>query len=446
MNNQFSPKQSAFIKYFEKTVSSSIGELTGGIVAAVSGGADSVAMLRAMVTCGYTILVIHCNFHLRGEESNHDAEFTANLCKKLGVECIIRDFDVSSRKLETGESTEMACRSLRYDFFRQIAALRGFSRIAVAHNRDDNSETMLLNLFRGTGIEGMKGMVADTGEIIRPMLSLTRKEIEIYLSLLEQDFVTDSTNLTSDYRRNFIRRDILPLIRREWPGIDQSLARSRRNMENVAAIYRQSIEDALPDGNILTYDIISKYPSPSTLVFEFVRRFGAGESIASEICRTLLPAFKQHSNQISGKMWFTKQGEIHLEREFIEFIPLNRNVSMPKLVWKKFPNTDQIMKIMISENDNRSLWTSLDPGEFKIRIPRPGDRIAPLGMNGSVLISKIAKDAKLSAAEKKSMFVIVDAEDKVVWIPGIKRSRYHIVNHNTAVIYRAEILDTSLNV
>ena len=198
------------------------------VIAGISGGADSVAMLLGLHEAGADITAIHCNFHLRGEESERDRRFVEKLCQRLEIPLVVIDFDVNDYMLRHKISTEMACRELRYAEFRRILNEKKADRIAVAHHADDNAETLLLNLMRGAGVAGMRGMVPDTGEIIRPLLEVSRTEILHYLESKGETYVTDSTNLISDYRRNFLRNEILPLLESRWPEARRSICRQRQ--------------------------------------------------------------------------------------------------------------------------------------------------------------------------------------------------------------------------
>lgn len=198
----------------------------GKILAAVSGGADSVALLRVLAALGCNCIAAHCNFHLRGDEADRDEAFVRKLCHDIDIELRCTDFDVEAYKKSHGVSTEMACRELRYDWFERQRAALGCSVIAVAHHRDDNIETFFLNLVRGSGITGLAGIKPCNGKIVRPLLGSSRDEIINYLKTLGQDYVTDSTNLENDYARNKIRNVMLPEISRLFPSAMAEIGRA----------------------------------------------------------------------------------------------------------------------------------------------------------------------------------------------------------------------------
>ena len=215
------------------------------LVVALSGGADSVALLRALLSLGYDCMAAHCNFHLRADESDRDEAFVRKLCDILSVPLEVVHFQTSDYAKEKGLSIEMAARELRYEWFENIRQKHGASYIAVAHHKDDNVETFLLNLSRGTGINGLKGIMPKNGWIVRPLLEVGRDDILEYLKNIGQDYVTDSTNLEDIYTRNKIRLDIIPLFKQINPSFCDSVCETAIRLSDVAAIYRQAIHSAM---------------------------------------------------------------------------------------------------------------------------------------------------------------------------------------------------------
>ena len=211
------------------------------ILVALSGGADSVALLRVLLQLGYTCEAAHCNFHLRGEESNRDETFVRNLCQQLNIQLHVQHFDTTSYAKANGISIEMAARNLRYNWFEELRQETGCQWIAVAHHQDDSIETFLLNLIRGTGIKGLRGIQPKNGYVVRPLLCVNREEILDYLQHLGQPFVNDSTNQQHDYTRNKIRLDLLPLLETINPSIRESLLQTANHLNEVHLIYNKSV-------------------------------------------------------------------------------------------------------------------------------------------------------------------------------------------------------------
>lgn len=414
------------VREFEWRVADAVRAVKGEIVVGVSGGADSTAMLVALHAVGKPLFVVTCDFHLRGEESTRDRRFVVALCRRLGVECLEADIDVDGWRREHGGSVEMACRDTRYALFRKTLRERGASRIAVAHNADDNVETMLLNLFRGTGIEGLRGMEPDTGEIIRPLLGVGRREILEYLAEKGEEFVTDSTNLESDYRRNFVRNRVLPLIEERWPGMRDAVALTQRNLRGEAAVLRRALAPA--QGDVLQWDAIRECGDARTMVHRFASRFGASAAQIEEIAR-------HSASPRPGSYWKVRDGEISSERDGLHFDSLKEQP--PLLQWAGLENTPETMSTIRADRSNSAFYTCRAPENYMLRGVRAGDRIAPLGMKGTMAVSDIMKDAKLTRRQKRLTRVLCDATTgEILWIEGLKRSRHDLVAPADRAIFR----------
>ena len=399
------------------------------VIAGISGGADSVAMLLGLHEAGADITAIHCNFHLRGEESERDRRFVEKLCQRLEIPLVVIDFDVNDYMLRHKISTEMACRELRYAEFRRILNEKKADRIAVAHHADDNAETLLLNLMRGAGVAGMRGMVPDTGEIIRPLLEVSRTEILHYLESQGETYVTDSTNLISDYRRNFLRNEILPLLESRWPEARRSICRTAAIMIQEEKILGWAERQIIGvDSDTLPYSRIKGSPDRLWAIHRFITQFGGTASQAREIDRSL-----EADDFMSGKYWTVNSGRIVMERDRLEFINNHKDDAEHIKPEEKFRiSRHQITKELLDKIKScplDELWTTLPPEQIIFRHPKNGDRIKPLGMNGSMLVSKIMKDAKLSTSQKEACLVAEDRETgEIIWVAGLKRSRLHLVN------------------
>lgn len=407
------------------------------VLVAVSGGADSVALLTACChiapRLGLRIEAVNCNFHLRGEESDRDSAFTATLCRRLNVDLHRIDYDVEAyMTAHPGISTEMACRELRYaDFFR-ICRERGLERVAVAHNTDDDIETLMINLMRGSGTRGLRGMDNDNGSVIRPLLGMTRAEIEAYLSATGQDYIIDSSNLTSDYRRNFIRHDVLPLLETRWPGARKSLSRTLAIMKEESDIiethYRRQLENLCPDATTLL--VYSEGLSTGTIL-RFIERFGGNPTIADEIKESLDKLFGERRWKLSEKYTAV------LERDRLVIIDTQSNSEEPTLNWEKLEMTPEIMAEIKSNRSHDIIYLPHDASSYELRKPRQGDRMSPLGMRGTRLVSDIISDAHLPRWRKDAIRVLARLTDgEIIWVTGLKRSRYDLISNDAEYCYK----------
>lgn len=237
----------------------------GKYIVALSGGADSVCLLRVMLSMGYNVEAAHCNFRLRGDESNRDEEFCTSLCARLDVPLHKVHFDTREYASLHKVSIEMAARELRYAYFEQLRLAIGADGIVVAHHSDDNVETILLNLVRGTGIYGLEGIKPRNGFILRPLLCLSKNEILDYLSSVNQDFITDSSNLVDDVQRNKIRLNLMPVLRSVNPSASENILTTAENISQAARVYSHAINESVNecfDGKALDITKLLQQPSP----------------------------------------------------------------------------------------------------------------------------------------------------------------------------------------
>ena len=286
------------------------------VVAAVSGGADSVAMLAAVIAAGIDVTAAHCNFHLRGEESMRDQRHVEEICRRLEVRLLTVDFDVDAHIASNrGISVEMACRELRHEWFAKLMTELKADRIATGHNADDNIETLMLNLLRGSGTSGLRGMLPDTGKIWRPLLSFHRPQIVQYLNEKNLTYVTDSTNLQSDYRRNFLRNEIIPSLRSRWPGFDKALDRSIALLREENKIVAACVKSALPpEGMPLHAATIKDFPDPELLVRRYIEPLGPFTTTASEVIAAIA------ADKPSAKTWTLRHGTLQLRNRRLSLL------------------------------------------------------------------------------------------------------------------------------
>ena len=411
------------------------------VVLGLSGGADSTALLLILRSLGTKVHAIHCNFHLRGGESDRDMAFCIGLCKSLDVPLEIVHFDVPAYMASHDVALEEACRDLRYAKFREMKNKLGADRIAVAHNADDNIETLFLNLFRGSGISGLRGMLPDTGEIIRPLLHASRNEILEYLNARKQEYITDSSNLSDSYRRNFIRNTLLPQIEERWPGVRKAVTTTIANLRHDEVVLNaeaRGILENLPK-NTFPFALIKGFADPEWLIHRWGMQYGIRNNIASEIALALAS-----DEPIIGKRWKTLSGVIIAAKDSLRFaveedsaIPAE---SQQNLSWhfdiQTIEEKPETLWPRIISAKADELWLPHAPENYIVRHPRPGDRIEPLGMKGSALVADILRDAGVAPQDRKKILLVCDAATgTIIWIPTIKRSRRHLLSRGCSLAY-----------
>lgn len=399
----------------------------GKILAAVSGGADSVALLRVLAALGCNCIAAHCNFHLRGDEADRDEAFVRKLCHDLDIELRCTDFDVEAYKKSHGVSTEMACRELRYDWFERQRAALGCSVIAVAHHRDDNIETFFLNLVRGSGITGLAGIKPRNGKIVRPLLGSSRDEIINYLKTLGQDYVTDSTNLENDYARNKIRNVMLPEISRLFPSAMAGIELTLDNLQGDYAVWSGAVEafkhdavEACGHGQIkINRRKLAASADPATLLNALLSRYGFNgeqtKAIASasrvgavfeskeyiaEVGRNEISVFSPESFSNADTYNLSEAGKIEKEKGILIEI------------------VDNSPEFEFDRSGKTAYFDADATGDrLTVRHWRQGDRFRPFGMKGTKKLSDYFNDRKFSLMQKLST-PIVEMQGRIVWIAG----------------------------
>lgn len=418
------------------------------VVVALSGGADSVALLAVLSRLGYDCRAAHCNFHLRGEESQRDMRHACAVCDKLGTDIYIRDFDVEARRRGTGESVEMACRTLRYAWFDDLLDRASAQAVAVGHHREDRVETFMLNLLRGTGLAGLTSMKARRGNVVRPLLSFSRHEIEEYLASLGLSYVEDSSNLSDAHRRNRLRNHILPLIEELFPGAEDAILTTIGNLESADNIYRQAIKDKtnvyLTEAGI-DLTALAHEKEATSLLFEILKPLGFKHS---QVCDMLA------TPEASGIRFFSTDGDTlaELNRGTLELVSASRiatgeqysvdprhDITEPVLITVSRGNIADFRSEGVKPSvaffdaaivDDKATWV--------LRHPRRGDKIVPFGSHKPKLLSDIFNNAKYSAAQKRNAWVLT-RNGIIVWLPGLRNSATGTISPGAKEYVRMEI-------
>ena len=408
-------------------------EAKSQVLIALSGGADSTALLLIMKELGYRLEALHCNFHLRGEESNRDQAFVEELCKKQDVPLSVRHFNTEEVAKERGISIEMAARDLRYDWFREELKARKADCIAVAHHRDDQAETMLLNLVRGTGLRGLAGMQPKHDDIIRPLLCLSRKEILQYLESRGQSFVTDSTNLERTCQRNSIRLDLIPMLQSINPSAVEHLCLASDNVRESLAYYKKGIEAAFQELGITASTFPLNALTSHTLLHEWLA--GKGFNQAQEEEMLMAGSSTSFNGSRVGKFWVSSSHKVLFDREALLLLPLNTSE-------KSVPQLKQEIVSCIGETSSNVAYFDADllTEAIEVRAIREGDSFVPFGMKGRKLVSDFLTDRKLNRFEKAEQFVATCGED-IIWLIGHRSDNRYRVTDKTSRILKLSVLN-----
>lgn len=378
-----------------------IGRLKKGklYLIALSGGADSVALAMMMKEQGCCIRALHCNFHLRGEESDRDEVFVRDFCQKNNICLEVKHFKTWESAKQHCVSIEMEARDQRYKWFKERALALGAEGVCVAHHMDDQAETILMNLIRGTGVKGLAGMhperIFEGMKIIRPLLGVTKQELLNYLAKHNQEYVTDSTNLERDALRNRIRLDVIPLLKSINPSAIQCMARTAENLllELEAETTEKDLFEKLSELGFTRTQIID--------IHEHTK--------------------KENINKSTGCLWnsgthtlLINRGETILKKR--ETYPTTCPQLGIEIIEKGWEPSAEDFK------NKRQTFINADKlkGTLIVRKAMSGDRFKPFGMkNGTKLLSDYLTDRKVNLLDKKEQFVVVDSiTNKIVWLIG----------------------------
>lgn len=402
------------------------------VIVGLSGGADSVALLSVMISLGYRCVAAHANFHLRGDESMRDEAHARDIALKLGAIAIeVKDFDIPARRNTHGGSVEMACRETRYEWFRELARRYDALAIVVAHHADDNTETMLLNLLRGSGAAGLRAMLPWANGIMRPLLSSTRADIEQYLEANHLTYITDSSNLTLDYRRNRLRNEIIPSLESHFPGASGGMRTTIANMLSTERMLNRYLDLLIssasrPDGSIDLAPLSGdRLEEGVEALLRWSGKEGLNRSQATDIL--LRP-------EASGRRYPTPGGkEYVVDHRLLRIAEAEDSLS-----------SDPFVIETVSRSEFRPDRTAsvaffapglLEKGPVIWRRWQPGDRMRPFGMKGSRLVSDIMAEAGLTSDRRANLPLLLDADDNIIFIPGVRTADFYRVEpHHTEVV------------
>ena len=458
----------------------------GKYIVALSGGADSVSLLFVLKhlehELGIGVEAAHCNFHLRGAESVRDEEFCKQLCERLSVPLHLIHFDTQAYADLHRVSIEMAARDLRYGYFENLRRDIEAQDICVAHHRDDSVETVLLNLVRGTGLRGLRGIQPRNGNIIRPLLSLSREDIVQYLDALGESYVTDSTNLHNDVKRNKIRLDVMPLLRELNPSVSQSIFESSLRVGEALKVFDEAMKQSIADVTTpprgctcpkctnqpvrkctnqpllvqqsllhqqrctlqanhpltISIDRLKQQPSPEYTLHEILSPRGFTSAQIEQIYGSL-------DTCSAGKIIASDSHELAFDRGSLLVQPRTnvadaaRSMRIPETGTYVFSDS---LKIKVAAEDcgddyvpsRAADCVCLDASDIKfpltLRHIEQGDRFVPFGMNGMKLVSDYLTDRKKTVFEKRAQLVVTDAQQRIVWLVGERTdNRFRITPH-----------------
>jgi tRNA(Ile)-lysidine synthase len=417
------------------------------LLLAVSGGVDSVALCELTKQAGYDFVIAHCNFKLRGEESERDEEFVRRLGDKYKVEVKVKKFDTEKYAAEHKLSIQEAARKLRYDWFHEMLSTPDYrlTTIITAHHADDNIETVLMNFFRGTGIKGLRGMEPKHGKIVRPLLFARRDQLEEFIAANNLSFVTDSSNLKEDYSRNYFRLSVIPMLQKIFPEVNDNILHNIDRFREVEILYEQALE--LHKKNLLEYKgeeihipvlKLKKTRPLKTVLYEIAKEWGFSSQQVHEIINLL--------DSETGKYICSSTHRILKNRNWVIISPLTATDGETILIEDGTRKINFAPGYLIIENMQHSTLNIqqskecafLDAKEIHfpllLRKWKAGDYFYPLGMKKKKKLARFFIDQKLSKSDKEKVWVL-EMNKKIIWVIGHRiDERFKVTDKTRSVL------------
>ncbi|MFD0939253.1 tRNA lysidine(34) synthetase TilS [Pedobacter boryungensis] len=422
------------------------------ILLAVSGGKDSVLMAQLFKLADFQFSIAHCNFNLRGDESQRDEAFVKLLATTLDVPFHVVHFDAKAYANKHQLSIQMAARDLRYQWFETIRQENCYDFIALAHHQNDSIETLLLNLTRGTGISGMHGILPKRDKLIRPLLFLSRQQIDEFVEENDINFVEDSSNESTKYARNKIRLNVIPQLREINQNLEhtfaQNIARFAQTEEVLQSVIEKTRQEIARENNDAFYISIEKIQllKPQKLIFfELLKPYHFTDKVVDEILESLT---KQSGTSFYSQ---THRATINRSEVIISALPKEK----PHINQFIHPQDERILvenqHILISytnsnavENNRDKAFVDADKLIFPlvIRFKQDGDRFMPLGMKQYKKLSDFLIDSKVPLPQKEKIPLIINGNGEIIWVAGLRQDNRYKVNATTKKVAIFELLNT----
>jgi len=414
---------------------------------AVSGGLDSIVLWHYLHVQGYSYGVVHCNFGLRAEESDEDEAFIQQIADQRKASYWCKRFDTITYAKKQNISLQEAARELRYAYFEELRQTQRFDYILTAHHADDQLETVLYHLIKGTSLTGLRGMKPQNGYLIRPLLQTTRTQIREYAQAHQLSWREDSSNQTDKYARNFIRHHLIPIGKQLNPAWETTFIRTAEKLasaENIVAEYVRIFKSkyVISDKEKITIskDGLTMVVEPVLVLYEILKPFGFHYQQVRNLINN--PTIK------TGKKFFSKTHVLYVSREAWEVCPMPSSEMIESLIQEDekeiFIGNDVLRcetlrqtSVLFDKKDNWVACFDKSKLEFPLLIRRwrKGDRMNVLGLKGSKKVSDIVTDAKVSPAEKSHIFVLLSGEE-IIWLVGFRMAETAKVTLNTSEIYQ----------
>ncbi len=421
------------------------------VLLAVSGGRDSVCMARLLHLMGVHFAVAHCNFGLRLDECDRDEAFVRHLAEDYGADFHVERYRTRAYATEHGMSVEEAARELRYDFFARLCRRHGYPCVATAHHQDDSIETFFLNLFRGTGLAGLRGIrpVADIHgvKVVRPMLVFSRADIDAYVQRNELPYVEDSTNRLADIHRNRLRLQLMPMLQEFYPAVQHTMKENIERLSETYQVYADCVNNlrqkllrpynsVLPTISVpisaLDLEEVGGLMPKRTLLFELLRPYGVGADMVDDIILAM--------DHVQGQVFATENHRLTLHRNKLLIAPNTQPLAPSIGLQEVSPDSC----LLASSPEHIFVDADKVKMPLQVRLWQRGDRFFPFGMDHRRLVSDFLTGLHLCRLEKEQVWLLLDATGRVVWVVGLRADNRFRVDPLTSRVLRITVEPTEL--
>lgn len=410
------------------------------LLIAISGGVDSVVLFHLLHKLNYDVSLAHCNFKLRGKESDLDEEFIKNLNQISANQIFTISFDTEKYAIENKLSTQIAARELRYNWFQKLITEHKFDYVLTAHHADDNLETFLIHLTRGSGLDGFTGIPKVNGNIVRPLLAFSRKEVLNYAKDNDIEWREDASNASNKYIRNKIRHQVLPVLKEINPSILDSFATTIENLQESKQIIEDRIENIASEvlekeANFIKIDIekIKELSNSKAYLYQLLKSYHFTEW--NDVYDLL--------NAQSGKQVFSKTHRLLKDRDvlILSKIDLSNSIEMAFQIEEEITEITNPIHLTFKEviekstENKQTIYVDKDLLKYPLMLRKweKGDYIYPLGMQGKKKLSKYFKDEKFSLIDKENTWLLCNAENQIMWIINHRQDRRFVKNKNLKI-------------
>ncbi len=441
------------LKQFEVNIlKNDLFNKTDKLLIAFSGGVDSVVLCDLLTKAGYHFDLAHCNFQLRGTEANDDTSFCETYAKLIHAKCHTIYFNTKNYAVENKLSIQMAARELRYKWFKELISEHGYTYLLTAHHANDNAETLFVNLTRGTGIKGLQGIPEKQNNTIRPLLFATKEMIKNYAKKHNIQFREDSSNQEVKYKRNFIRHQIIPELKKLNPILEETLNTSihyfKQSSQIVTQFCKSKFKDICEENNErlkINIALLLSEPQKETLLFEWLHPKGFKTNQIEQLTIVL-----SDKNKV-GKFFESSTHQLAVDRTYLIVKKKTNEINTTEFKINSISDTTHLpIKLVLEEikqtsftNNKNELFISVTDHFFPLTLRKwkTGDKFQPFGMNGFKKLSDYFKDQKLSKFDKEAVWIL-ESNQQIICIVGYRMdNRFKVTNESNQILKLTSFID-----